>query len=278
MGRISRGWALTKASFLLLGNEKQLLLFPLISAFLIIGLFVGFLMLFFFSFFFGFASGGFAYFGAVNILIYVMFFVFYLLATFISKFFNAAVMESAAMRFSGRDATFANALGNTSKKVHKIFLWALLSATIGILLQIIEKIRFGRIIRFIIGLAWGIATFFTLPVLLFEDKGVFSSIKRSIELVKKSWGESLIAVLGTGIIFFLLFLVGLVPLLITVFLGLGVAAVLIVGIATFIYIIIILLLSSVVRNIVVTGLYIYASKGRLSDPAMDKLVRNIEKL
>jgi len=41
----------------------------------------------------------------------------------------------------------------------------------------------------LLGVAWT-AVYFSLPVILYEDAGVFQSFGRSAELVKKTWGEA----------------------------------------------------------------------------------------
>ena len=49
------------------------------------------------------------------------------------------------------------------------------------------------IVRGIFGVLWSLATFFIIPVMVYENLGVFKSIERSIWLIKNSWGESVSA-------------------------------------------------------------------------------------
>jgi hypothetical protein len=51
------------------------------------------------------------------------------------------------------------------------------------------------------------ATYLIVPVLVIEDRGVMESIRRSGELLRKTWGEQLIA----GITFFWAGLVAVIP-------------------------------------------------------------------
>jgi hypothetical protein len=60
-------------------------------------------------------------------------------------------------------------------------------------------------------------TFFVVPVLVVEKVGPFEAIKRSVSLLKRTWGEALVGHWGLGFFTFLLMLPGLLIL------GLGVA-------------------------------------------------------
>ena len=64
----------------------------------------------------------------------------------------------------------------------------------------------GRIIVGLIGVAWNIATFLVVPVLVADDGGPVDAVKHSARLVKKTWGENIIGNAGIGIVFTMLFL------------------------------------------------------------------------
>ena len=49
-------------------------------------------------------------------------------------------------------------------------------------------------------------TFFVIPIIVLEKNGVFESLKESPELFQKTWGENIVASMGTGIINFLVIL------------------------------------------------------------------------
>ena len=54
------------------------------------------------------------------------------------------------------------------------------------------------------GLAWALITYMIVPVILFEDRGVYDSIYRSQELFQQNWGEQLAGNFGFGLLNFLL--------------------------------------------------------------------------
>src|SRR3569623_330584 len=51
------------------------------------------------------------------------------------------------------------------------------------------------------GLAWTVATFLVVPVLASQAVGPVDAVKRSVELLKRTWGENLIGTVGLGAAF-----------------------------------------------------------------------------
>ena len=58
----------------------------------------------------------------------------------------------------------------------------------------------GRIVAALIGLAWNLVTFLTVPILVLEDVGVGDAFKRSKDLFKKTWGENVVGQAGLGVV------------------------------------------------------------------------------
>jgi hypothetical protein len=48
----------------------------------------------------------------------------------------------------------------------------------------------GAVIGFLSGLAWAVATIFTVPVLIVEGVGPIDAVKRSVAIMKQRWGVS----------------------------------------------------------------------------------------
>jgi hypothetical protein len=266
MGRLGRSWQLMKASLHVLREDKEILLLPIlsfISAVIILGTFVtGFFItgtLFSFSWF-----------------IVLGFFLMYLILYFIIIFFNTAVIACADIRLKGGDPTIRDGLQIAGQNVRKILAWSLIAATVGIILQAIRERSgtIGRIIIAIIGIAWTALTFFIIPVLIYENKGVLSSIKRSGSLFRQTWGETIVGTIGFGIIFFLLALLGLIPIMIGAIIG-GFYPIIIGVIAASLYWIIIGAIASALNGIYVTALYQYATQGRLPEPYDPSLIPSL---
>jgi hypothetical protein len=90
-------------------------------------------------------------------------------------------------------------------RVGRILPWAIVSATVSVILQAIEQRggAIGRIASAIGGLAWTLVTFLVVPVLVIEGIGVKDAVTRSAGLFKKTWGENVAAQVGFGLLGFL---------------------------------------------------------------------------
>src|SRR4030042_14091 len=91
----------------------------------------------------------------------------------------------------------------------------------------------GQLAAAIAGGAWGLVTFFVVPVLVLEDKGVFDSIKESATLIRSTWGESIIGSGSILLVFVLLGVLGFLGMMATLLTGslavFGIAVVLFIG-------------------------------------------------
>ncbi len=201
--RFQRSWELTKQSAALLAKDKVLMVFPLMSGIATIALIVSFMVPMF-------RSGAFNELHAGNATpqTYAVLFAFYFCCYFVQIFFACALMASANMAFSGGRATLANGFSFAVERIGRIFMWALVSATVGLILRTLQERagKIGRIIIGLMGMAWSILTYFMVPVIVFEDLGVTDGVKRSGALVKKTWGEGI----GKGISFFAFTLLGMI--------------------------------------------------------------------
>ena len=97
-----------------------------------------------------------------------------------------------------------------------IISWALFAATVGTLLKVIQENVgwLGKIITGLIGVIWSIATFFVVPVIAYEDAGPLQAFKRSAQLMKEKWGESLASTFSLGLIQFFAVIIVAIPLFI----------------------------------------------------------------
>jgi len=199
MDRIRRGFRLVGASWEVLKADRELLLLPVVS-FAAIAVVAASL--------FGVAWGtGLGTPGTQpTALHYALLAIFYFVAYFVSIFANAAVVGAATIRLQGGDPTLKDGLRIAASKIDKILGWALLAATVGLILRSISERSglVGRIVIGLIGAAWSAVTFFVVPVLLYEDAGVIDSVKRSGHIFKQRWGEQFTGNASIGLAMFLL--------------------------------------------------------------------------
>ena len=267
MGAFQRSWDLTKISFSVIGKDKELILFPILAGIFSL-LFMAAMILpaFFVSPFLDYQR--------MQIMGYVYLFLVYLGLAFISTFFNVCVVYTVKKRFENGNSTFFESLAFAASRIHLIFSWSLLSATIGIILRIIENLsrRLGfvgqiivNIATGIIGMAWSIATIFVVPGMVYNNLGPVEAIKRSVETLKKTWGESLIRYLGFGLVEGLLLVAGIVSgvILVIVSMSFGIIAVGIAILLSVIYILGVIIMFSVATTVFNTALYVYADTGKI---------------
>jgi hypothetical protein len=120
--------------------------------------------------------------------------------TFISVFFNVALASAAQASFDGNRIGLGEALGASWRRLGHIALWSLLAAGVGLVLsEIAARIPGGgRIVAWLFGAAWGLATIFVVPLLALEDAGPIDAVRSSAHLVKSKWGEGLTGLVGIG--------------------------------------------------------------------------------
>jgi hypothetical protein len=259
---LRRSYHIFRESLSVLAKDKEILVFPLLSGIITMAV-LGSMI------FGGVVSGFFQRWEATgdhslegNLIGYAVLFVWYFVSWFIVLFFNVAVIHCAKIRLDGGDPTVADGFRASMQHIGRIAAWALISASVGLILRIIaDRAKFlGKIISSILGAAWAVATYFIVPVMIFEKRSLRESVRQSIDLIKRTWGESLIAAGGIGAFTMLLILPSLaMPI---VGLLIGVEAFLGGLLAMIVYCIALAIVSSALAGIFRTALYLYAAEGR----------------
>jgi hypothetical protein len=202
MGRISNAWRIGKASWTVLGKDRELAALPLvagIASLLVFGAIAGPGWLLLGSN----DSGGPALWliGAIALVA----------ATWVSAIGQAAVVAGAAERMDGGDPTIGSAFAAARARAGRLLQWAALATVVSIVInQLEERLGIlGRIVGWIGSVAWGVLSFLALPVILFEDVGAIEAFKRSSALVKRTWGEQVTFNFGLGLLGFVAIIPGL---------------------------------------------------------------------
>lgn len=265
----SRSWEITKLSFHVIKQDKELLLFPLLAGI--------FSILFMAAMIFPAIATSFLQ-GAAQqpfgIFEYAIIFVTYLGIAFIATFFNVCVVYTTKVRFDGGNATFGESIKFALSKVHLIFAWSLVSATVGLILRILDRMaeragQAGRmvlgILIAVLGMAWSIVAIFVVPGMVYYNLGPIEAIKSSVQTLRKTWGESLIRYFGLGLMEFLFIASGIVVavMLFILLSGLGIFAIVAVLIMAILYLLGVILVFNVANSIFNTALYVYADTGKI---------------
>jgi hypothetical protein len=196
---ISRGFRLARASWGVVRDDPALLWLPVLSficSLVVIGVFaLG-------MFGIGLPDQG----ESPSIGIYVLGFVMYVALSFVTLFFNAAVIGTAMKRLKGEEASLSDGFALARAHVGRIFVWSVITATVGMIIRSLQERAglIGRILLGIVGIAWSVLTYFVLPVLLYEEVGVGQAIKRSGSIFRQRWGEQFIGNATIGLAMFVI--------------------------------------------------------------------------
>ncbi|MEO8036940.1 MAG: DUF6159 family protein, partial [Acidobacteriota bacterium] len=178
-----RSYRIFRQSLSILSQDKEILIFPVLS-----GIFT--ILAFGTMVFGGVATGFFARLAGdhslpSNLLGYAGLFVWYFVSWFIVIFFNVAVIHCAKMRLDGGDPTVADGFRAAAKHLPRIAAWAAISATVGLILRVVAERGklIGKIVSSFVGAAWAVATYFIVPVMIFEGRSLRDSVRQSTGLI-----------------------------------------------------------------------------------------------
>ncbi|MDZ4765466.1 MAG: DUF6159 family protein [Chloroflexota bacterium] len=257
----SRSWSLVQASLNVLRSDKELLIYPLVSMLAMIVVTLVFIIPIAATGMFRMFTDG----DSLTVAGVIVLFIFYVVSYTVIFFCNSALVAGALLRLSGGDPTLGYGFQEASKRLPNILGYAVIAATVGMILQAIRERSnlIGRIVVSIIGGAWNLVTFLVVPVLIMENVSPLDAIKRSFELLKKTWGEQIVGNFSIGGVF------GLLTLGVALLGGLliGVTADAAPGLAILFSILLVLalvaigLLSSALSGIYTAALYRYATDG-----------------
>ena len=230
--KFSRSWGLVKASASVLRADKELMLFPILSSLATLLVLATFALPIFALKLF---ADGFNVFGAM------IGFAFYFCQYSVIVFFNSALVAAATIRLEGGDPTFSDGIRAAKARLPAILGYAAIAATVGVLLQSLKNRDNNVIVRMIgsgLGMAWTLATFLVVPVLVNREIGPVDALKESVVLLKKTWGENAIGNVGIGAAFSLIttfvVLLGILATFlawqVSMALGIGVAAAFLIGV------------------------------------------------
>jgi hypothetical protein len=196
------------------------------------------------------------------LLTIVLLFILYLVFYFIGIYFNTAIIGCATIRLEGGNPTIKDGFRIANKNLRAIVGWALIAATVGIILSAIRERAgiLGQIVTSLIGFAWTMAAFFVIPIYIYENLPVSKAIKRSAHVFKDTWGETFIGYFGLGLILVPLALIGLIPIAV----GLYVDGLLVGFVIALVYWIVIACLGIAAQGVLKASLYRYAITGKVN--------------
>jgi hypothetical protein len=260
---IGRGWKMSKLSMSVVKKDPELMVYMFISGFLSLIAMIGMSVPQYLGQTWAVDAEGLMtpmYMGFV--------FLGYMIISIVVTFWNSAIVANSHIRLTGGDPKFMDGVSAAISKLHIIILWGIIAGTVGLLLKILnqaardqkEGAAIVAIILTAIGAAvWWMMTFFMIPHMIIEGKGIGDSLKSSKKIFLKTWGENITSGLGIGFIgFFFMAVIAIVTITIMTVLGplwyVGLAFG-VIGIA------ITLAWMNAAEQVAVTALYLYSKNG-----------------
>lgn len=206
-GRFKRSWMLLKSSWHAYKQDKELTALPLLSGLLTMAITIPVIAWAFVNHDLFVRELSRTADGAelqYKPAAYILAVVVGLIIATISAIFSGALIHGALERFKGNDPTIRSSIRAALKRGGSLLGFGIFSAAIGYVLSAIaERIPFigGKIVMWLASSAWNVASFFAVPVIVSSDTPVnpIAATKTSINLIKKTWGESLIVSAGISI-------------------------------------------------------------------------------
>jgi hypothetical protein len=207
MRRIKRGWALTKKSWSLLREHPSLIRFPLYGAVATTLLAIVFL-----------GPGLYLWdddqlAGAIPLIVIGVY-----VLSFVGFYFSVGLAACADMIFRGQEASVGDGMAVARSRIAQISGWAAVSAAISLVMGLLENQggTLGTVAARLVGMAWSLITFISIPVIAIEGTGPFETIKRSASLFRERWGQQITGNLAIG---GAVFLIGVLPAVLLIVAG-----------------------------------------------------------
>lgn len=270
--RIKHGGQLIQQSMQVVRHNKKLIILPLISSLIILVLMA-------------FIIGPVIRYEKAQILLakgqtHVVIFAYLILLLFlfvthqIFFHFNAALTHCTNQYFKNNSVSIKEGLKAANQHFFQLYNWNSYAGTVGIFINlfqsILKKLPFYE--RVFCDLRWNIATYFVIPVIMLEKTGPVQTVKRSANLVRKTWGTNLRTHFGFLPLLLLARFLSLFPLIIGL-IG-GSRSSIIIGTAiTIIFVIIITMISSATRTILACALHRYAAEGVIAPEFSEQLIK-----
>lgn len=124
---------------------------------------------------------------------------------FFAIYFNASAMACIHGRLQGRSVSIGAGLMQAAAHSGTFLLWAPVMVCVGLLVNLLQRShKFGRIISgYLVGASWNLYSYFVVPLVLFQNKGLFAALKQSAHLLNREF----VALTRSNAVFIVIYLV-----------------------------------------------------------------------
>jgi hypothetical protein len=195
---------------------------------------------------------------------FVSFYVLTVLFFLADSFFTAALTAEALRALRGETPSVCNGLATATARAPAIVSLSMISATFGVFVGLLGRsTRVAvKLARAIVNTAWSLATYLAIPVLVQERRGGLTSLKRSSDLFRRTWGETALSEVGVRVLTAHLSIILLLIAVVVIELlgdGLGMMIVLLLAVGLFAIV-------GTLEAIYRAALYVFAAEGVIPEP------------
>lgn len=157
---------------------------------------------------------------------YVMFFLIYICIYFIINFFNTCLIHSIIKLMSKEDIQKNESIKFSFIIIKRIFFWTFFLSTFGLVLNLIyqfSKINYKfkktmiKTMNYLIGGSWSIISILVHPIMVDKKSNPLNSLKKSINLIKKTWDINLTKNFRFGLIYYFVLVMFLIFIIIIIY-------------------------------------------------------------
>jgi len=153
-----------------------------------------------------------------GLIFFLVLLLLFLVTAFVFNLINMATIAAANQVFEGRALGITESFSIAWDACGMAAKWTSADVAMHTLLRFIggsDKRGWGQILSSTLGLAWGTATFFVIPIIVQEKIGLIAAVKKSATLFKQTLGESAALATGLSVINFLIFpgMIGIILLI-----------------------------------------------------------------
>jgi hypothetical protein len=179
-------------------------------------------------------------------------------------FFTVALTAEALRALRGETPGIANGLATAAARAPAVASLAVISATVGFVIGLLGRsTKLGvKLARAIVNTAWSLATYLAIPVLVQERRSGLTSLRRSSDLFRRTWGETTLSEVGVRVLTAHLGLILLVIAVVLIDLLGDSLGLLLVFAITVGLVVIINTLEAIYR----AALYVFAAEGVIPEP------------
>lgn len=182
----------------------------------------------------------------------------------VTVYFNVALLAAANACMDGERLTVRRSFAIATRRLPQIAGWALLAAGVGAALDALAEWfpGAGAIAAWVLGAAWSVATLFAVPVIAVDGLGGRAAARRSAQIFRGLWGETLIGFLSITFCLIVLALPGGILLCAGAVAGTGPVALAVMGVG-FVLLAVASFVGFTVERVYGLVLYRYVLEGQL---------------